>query len=91
MDLSNLSLHAPYTSSDDIMIRDGTSLSITHVGSTSPLTPKTVFTLNDVFFIPNMKANLISIYQFCTTNKVLVEFLPTSFQVKDLCTKEILL
>ena len=35
--------------------------------------------------------NLISISQFCKTNKTLVEFLPSSFRVKDLQTGEILL
>ncbi|KAL5858239.1 hypothetical protein ACOSQ3_005697 [Xanthoceras sorbifolium] len=34
-DLSNLSLHAPYTGSDDVMIGDGTGLSITHTNSIS--------------------------------------------------------
>jgi hypothetical protein len=33
--LNNLSLHASYTRSDDVMIGDGTGLSITHTGSTS--------------------------------------------------------
>ncbi|RVW40981.1 Retrovirus-related Pol polyprotein from transposon RE2 [Vitis vinifera] len=32
-DLSNLSLHTPYTGSDDIMIGDGSSLPITHTGT----------------------------------------------------------
>ncbi|KAJ0020390.1 hypothetical protein Pint_31434 [Pistacia integerrima] len=34
-DLSNLSIHAPYVDSDVIMIGDGTSLPIMHIGSTS--------------------------------------------------------
>ncbi|KAL6321050.1 hypothetical protein AAG906_012034 [Vitis piasezkii] len=33
VDLSNLSLHTPYTGSDDIMIGDGSSLLITHTGT----------------------------------------------------------
>ncbi|KAJ0044605.1 hypothetical protein Pint_05446 [Pistacia integerrima] len=32
-DLSNLSLHTPYNGSDDIMIGDGSSLPITHTGT----------------------------------------------------------
>ncbi|XP_059638869.1 uncharacterized protein LOC132281155 [Cornus florida] len=46
--LNNLSLHTPYTSSDDIMIGDGTGLPITHTSSTSLKTPSTTFTLNNV-------------------------------------------
>ena len=38
-----------------------------------------------------MKKNLISISQFCTTNNASVEFLPSSFHVKDLRTGAILL
>ena len=33
VDLSNLSFHTPYTGSDDIMIGDGSSLLITHTGT----------------------------------------------------------
>lgn len=47
-DLSNLFLCAPYMSSDDVMIGDGTSLSITYTGSAYFLTPTTLFTLSDV-------------------------------------------
>ena len=85
-DLNNLSLHAPYTGYDDVMIGDGTGLSITHTGSTSLLTNNSAFQLKDVLCVPDIKTNLISIYQFCVTNNVSVEFLPTCFQVKDLHT-----
>ena len=68
------------------MIGDGTGLSITHTGSTSLLTNNSAFQLNDVLCVPDIKTNLIFIYQFCVTNNVSVEFLPTCFQVKDLHT-----
>jgi hypothetical protein len=84
--LNHLSLHAPYTESDDVMIEDETGLSITHTGLTSLLTNNSTFKLNDVLCVPDIKTNLISIYQFCVTNNVSVEFLPTCFQVNDLHT-----
>lgn len=87
-DLGNLSLHEQYTGADDIMIGDGTSLPITHTGSTFLTTPETTFTLNNVLCVPNMKKNLISISQFCDSNNVSIEFLPSCFHVKDLCTGE---
>lgn len=90
-DLSNLSLHAPYTGSNDIMIGDGSGLSITHTGSTSLKTPHTAFTLNNVLCVPSMKKNLISISQFCTSNNVSIEFLPSSLLVKELRTGATLL
>ncbi|KAL9438165.1 hypothetical protein AB3S75_023934 [Citrus x aurantiifolia] len=38
-----------------------------------------------------MKRNLISIHQFCNTNKAVIEFLPNTFSVKDLSTGNTLL
>ncbi|RVW59734.1 Retrovirus-related Pol polyprotein from transposon RE1 [Vitis vinifera] len=49
-DLNNLSLHAPYTGSDDVMIGDGTGLLISHTGSASLPSSTTRFTLNDVLY-----------------------------------------
>ena len=53
-DLDNLSMHTPYTGSDDIMIGDGSGLSITHTGSSSLHTSHNTFTLNDVLCVPAM-------------------------------------
>ena len=90
-DPSNLSLYTPYTSSDDIMIGDGSSFPITHIGSTSFTTHNTSFKLDNVLCVPSMRKNLISISQFCTSNNVSVEFLPSSFHVEELRTRAILL
>ena len=81
-DLNNLTLHAPYDGPDDIVISDGTGLHITHSGLTSLSTPSHSFTLQTVLCVPNMKRNLISISQFCKSNKTSIEFLPSSFRVK---------
>ena len=83
-DLNNLSLHSPYDGSDDIMIGDGSGLSITHSGSLHLPTRHSSFLLSNVLCVPNMKQNLILVSKFCTTNKVSVEFSPLSFTVKDL-------
>ncbi|BBH07832.1 transposable element gene [Prunus dulcis] len=71
---------------DDILIGDGSNLAITHIGSTSLKTPHHHFTLNNVLCVPSMKKNLISISQFCTSNNVSIEFLPSTFLVKELQT-----
>jgi hypothetical protein len=39
--------------------------------------------------VPDIKRNLLSIYQFCVDNNVSVEFLPWCFLVKDLLMGEI--
>ena len=71
-------MHTPYTGLDDIMIGDGSGFSITHTGSSSLHTPHNTFKLNNVLCVPAMKKNLISISQFCTSNNVSIEFLPTA-------------
>ena len=76
--LSNLSLDSPYQGYDDIMIGDGLTLPITHTGSITILISSRTFTLQNVFCVPSMQNNLISIYQFCTNNHVSVEFSPLS-------------
>ena len=38
-----------------------------------------------------MKKNLISIYQLSNHNHICIEFLPSAFHLKDLCTGAILL
>ena len=85
-DLNNLSLHTPYTGGDDVMIRDGTGLHITHTGSSTLLSGSSVFNLRNILCVPDIKKNLLSIYQFCVTNNVSIEFLPWCFLVKDLLT-----
>ena len=86
MDLNNLSLHSPYDGSNDILIGDISSLSITHSGSLTLPTKNSSFLLSNVLYVPNMKQNLISVTKFCETNQVAVEFSPFSFIVKDFRT-----
>ena len=90
-DLNNLSLHAPYQGSDNIMIGDDTGLPITHTGSTSLPTSNTHFSLTNVLCVPSIIKNLISISKFCISNNASIEFLPYTFLVKDLYTGAILL
>ena len=89
VDLNNLTLHVHYDGPNDI--GDGTRLHITHSGTTSLSTPSNSFTLHNVLCVSHMKINLISISQFFKTNKTSVEFLPSSFRVKDLQMRAILL
>ena len=90
-DLHNLSLHTPNNGFDNIMIGNGLGLPITHTDSTSLTTSTNTFHLNNVLCVPHMKKNLISISQFYNLNNVSIEFLPSTFLVKDLCMRIILL
>lgn len=75
-DLQNLSIHSDYASIDNIMIRDGTGLPITHTSSTTLPSCSQPFVLKNVLCVPSMKKNLIFVSQFCSNNNVFVESLP---------------
>ena len=68
------------------MIGDGSGLHITHIGSITLPIPTRTFNLQNILCQPSMKKNLISIYQFCNTNHVSIEFIPAVFYIKDLST-----
>lgn len=51
-DLRNLSVHNPYTSSDEVMIGNGSGVAITYSGSTTLPTPFHSFTLSNVLCAP---------------------------------------
>lgn len=83
-ELSNLSLHNPYVGGDDVLLGDGSGLSISHTGSFSSPSYTRPFFFNDVLCVPSLGKNLISVFQLCNTNGVAVTFTPTYFQVRDL-------
>ena len=83
-DLQILSLHSDYGGNEDIMIGDGNSIPITHVGSTTIEAPTTICSLDIVLCAPLIKKNLLSISQFCHQNNTSIEFFPDFFIVKDL-------
>lgn len=83
-DLSNLSLHYPYDGTEDIVIGNGTGISITHIGS---LTLSTIsfkpIILHNILCAPTMSHNILSISQLCAQNDLLIEFSSFSFVLKD--------
>lgn len=85
-DIANLSLHTPYNGGDDVILRDGSGLNISHTGSLTLPSLKHPFFIYNVLYVPALDKNLISVFQLCTTNGVAVTFTPTYFQVRDLNT-----
>ena len=83
VNLANLSFHKPYDGTNDIVIRDGMGLPISHTGLTTLSIPLHTFSLSNVLCVPTMKRNLISISQFCHSNNISIEFLLSSFFKKD--------
>lgn len=78
-DLNTLALHQPYNGGDDVVIADGSSLSITHTGSLSLPSSSRPLNLNHVLCVPSIHRNLISVYHLCNTNKVSVELFYAHF------------
>lgn len=84
LDLQNLSLHDPYSGSDNVVIGYGHGLPIAHTGSASLSYPTCDFSLSHVLHVPSMEKNLLSVYRLFVNNNVAVTFDLWMFQVKDL-------
>lgn len=83
-DITNLSMHSPYTDSEEVIVGNGDGLQITHTGSLSLPHSYHILSLYNVFRVPTIARNLISVRKLCSYNSVSVEFFPDWFQVKDL-------
>ena len=80
-DLKNLAIHFDYEGNDGIIIRDGSSIPIAQIGSSTISSCKSNFHLNNILCAPTIKGNLISVSQFCKTNYTSIEFYPNDFVV----------
>lgn len=80
-DIANLSLHAPYDGTEELLVGDGTGLSITHIGS---IEFSNSIVLNNVLVVPTITKNIISLSQLCLDNNVSINFSQNFFCVKDL-------
>lgn len=85
-DRSSLHTVSEYGGPDEIVLGDGTTLSISHTGHTNLSTSTRPLNLSNVLCVPNLRKNLISVAKLCRANQVSVEFFPLHFLVKDLCT-----
>lgn len=87
--LGNLSIHSEYTGPDQLCIGNGVGLPISHIGMSSLSTSKDQFILKDIFHIPQISKNLLSVSKFTLDNDFFFEFHPNFFAVKDCCTGRI--
>ncbi|KAL4591677.1 hypothetical protein LXL04_004647 [Taraxacum kok-saghyz] len=82
-DFDALSLHAPYDGTDELVIGDGSSLTITHVGSLTLSFSNNSFFLQNVLCVPSISRNIISISRLCLDNNILIAFFYFHFFIKD--------
>lgn len=83
-DLNNLSIHAPYDGTEELVIGDGSCLQISHIGSVIIQTPHTQLILKHFLYVPSLSRNIISISRLCVDNHFLIEFYSFVFVIKDL-------
>ena len=69
----------------------GSGMDLTYVGSSIVKTPVKNFHLNRILYVPKTSKNLLSVYRLTLDNRVLIEFYPYFFLVKDLDTRRVLL
>ena len=81
--LAALAFHEPYTTFDNVLIGDGTGLSITNIGSFTFTSLPTPLLFTNVLHVPAMSKNLISVSAFYVYNPINVLFFYSFFQVQD--------
>lgn len=88
---SNLSIRSEYHGPDQLQLGNGAGLPISHVGMSSFSVGSLTFKPKDIFHIPNISKNLLSVSKFTHDNDVIFEFHPDFFLVKDRRTGKVVL
>jgi hypothetical protein len=74
-DLDRLTMHEPYTSTDQIHTANGSGMDITRIGTSFIPTSTCPLILNHVLHVPSAHKNLISVHQFTLDNDTLLNFI----------------
>ena len=80
-DLAALDLHNPYTTSNIVIIGDGSGLSIAHIGSFSLTSLPTPLLFNNVLHVLAMSKNLISVSIIYADNPIKFLFFYSFFKM----------
>ena len=86
----NLASFTPVSTDRRIIVGDGSTLPITHIGHTSFPFPSILLSLSNVLVSPHRIKNLISVRCFTRENPVTIEFDELGFCVKDARTRMVL-
>ena len=86
----NLASFTPVTTVRRIIVGDGSTLPITHVGHTSFPSNSMPITLSNILVSPHLIKSLISVRRLTRENPITVEFDELGFCVKDARTRMVL-
>jgi histone deacetylase 1/2 len=92
-DSSNLMTKTEYTGNTKILMGNGSSIDIDHIGSSSLMAndDSTVLTLSQLLHAPHISKNLMSVHKFAKDNNVYFEFHPNSCCFKSQVNNKLLL
>uniref|UniRef100_A0A2N9GHH1 Retrovirus-related Pol polyprotein from transposon TNT 1-94-like beta-barrel domain-containing protein n=1 Tax=Fagus sylvatica TaxID=28930 RepID=A0A2N9GHH1_FAGSY len=91
-DLANITYNTEdYRGPDQVRVGNGQGLQIHHIGSSILCSSSKNFFLTNILHVPQIRHNLLSLYQFAKDNNVFFEFHPSFFCVKDLFSAATLL
>ncbi|KAF7834790.1 Retrovirus-related Pol polyprotein from transposon TNT 1-94 [Senna tora] len=91
-DASNLHSHQPYTGSEQVHAANGTGLVIHNVGQSEIHTNSSkILSLKNLFHVPSVTKNLLSVSKCAQDNNVYFEFHPDFCVVKSQDTNQVLL
>lgn len=85
-----LSSGHPASSFPPIIVGNGITLPVTHIGHSHFTSDHKPLHLRNVLVAPNLVANLLSVRRFTTNNNVSTEFDPFGLSVKDLATQDLI-
>ena len=83
-DLANLAIHNEYHGQDQVVVGNGASLNIAHIGSNKIPHGSSSLAMNNILHCPSIAANLLSVCQFTHDNNCYFIFFSDCFYVKDL-------
>ena len=86
----NLTSSTPVDTPTRITVGNGSSLPITHIGSTSFPSTSTPIIMSNVLVSPDLVTNLVSVRRLTRENPLTVEFDGVGFSVKDARTRMVL-
>ena len=86
----NLTSSTPIHTPTRITVGNGSSLPITHIGSTSFPSTSTPIIMSNVLVSPDLVTNLVSVRRLTHKNPLIVEFDGVGFSMKDAHTRMVL-